>query len=66
MEKKIKYNVALSYAGEDRYYVKEVAEILRDSGIKVFYDEFEEASCGGRTFIYFILEIYIKSKHNTQ
>ena len=31
------FDVALSYAGEDRYYVKQVAEILRDSGIHVFY-----------------------------
>lgn len=53
-----KYDVALSYAREDRYYVKEVAEILRFSGIKVFYDEFEESNLWGKNLYSYLRFIY--------
>ena len=52
------YDVALSYAGEDRYYVKQVAEILRDSGVNVFYDEFEESNLWGKNLYTYLGEIY--------
>ena len=35
-----KYQVALSFAGEDRFFAETVAEGLRVKGIDVFYDEF--------------------------
>lgn len=34
------YDVAISFAGEQRTYVEEVATLLKDSGAKVFYDRF--------------------------
>lgn len=34
------YEVALSFAGEDRRFAEAVAKGLRDAGIKVFYDDF--------------------------
>lgn len=34
------YDVALSFAGEDRGYVQQVADALRRAGIRVFYDVF--------------------------
>ncbi len=37
-----KYDVALSFAGEDRDYVDKVAKRLQEKGVKVFYDKFEE------------------------
>ncbi len=37
-----KYDVALSFAGEDRYYVEQVANILHELGLKVFYDNHED------------------------
>ena len=45
-------DVALSFAGENREYVEEVATVLRASGIKVFYDKFLETwySSGGVIF----------------
>jgi hypothetical protein len=43
-----KYDVALSFAGEDREYVEKVAEILKASGISVFYDKFEEIDLWGK------------------
>jgi len=43
-----KYDIALSFAGEDREYVDKVAKILVDHGIKVFYDKFEEVDLWGK------------------
>ena len=38
----LQYDVALSFAGEQRKYVGEVAEHLREAGASVFYDLFED------------------------
>jgi len=37
------YDVCLSFAGEQRAYVRELAEELKKHNIRVFFDEFEEA-----------------------
>lgn len=37
-----KYDVALSYAGEDRVQARELAKRIQTAGYSVFYDEFEE------------------------
>lgn len=42
------YDVALSFAGENREYVKEVANILHSAGLNVFYDEFNEINIWGK------------------
>ena len=54
------YDVALSFAGEDRDYVERVAKLLRDSGINVFYDKFEKATLWGRNLADHLGEIYGK------
>ena len=36
------YDVALSYAGEDRVQAKELAKRIQTAGYSVFYDEFED------------------------
>lgn len=41
------YDVAFSYASEDRSYVKGVAENLRAHGVEVFYDEFKQVDTWG-------------------
>lgn len=43
-EKKMsyEYDVALSFAGEDRKFVEDCAEILRSLNINVFYDNYEK------------------------
>ena len=33
-----KYDIALSFAGEDREYVEKVATLLKENGVRVFYD----------------------------
>jgi len=43
-----KYQVALSFAGEDREYVDKVAELLKENGISVFYDKFEQVDLWGK------------------
>lgn len=42
------FDVALSFAGEDREYVEEVADILKKMGLKVWYDKYEEVSLWGK------------------
>ena len=37
------YDVCLSFAGEDRAYVKQVADALRDQAVRVSYDDYEKA-----------------------
>jgi|JI6StandDraft_1071083.scaffolds.fasta_scaffold00341_3 hypothetical protein len=43
-----KYEVAFSFAGEDREYVEAVAKYLEDRKVKVFYDKFEEIDLWGK------------------
>ncbi len=52
------YDVALSFAGENRGYVEEVANSLKTRGVKVFYDVFEEANLWGKNLYEYLSEIY--------
>ncbi|KAA1244175.1 toll/interleukin-1 receptor domain-containing protein [Aquimarina sp. RZ0] len=52
------YDVALSFAGENRAYVEEVANSLQLKGINVFYDLFEEANLWGKNLYEYLSEIY--------
>lgn len=53
-----KYHVALSFAGEDREYVGKVANDLRDHGVDVFYDKFEETKLWGKDLYTYLRDIY--------
>ena len=59
MSKLREFDIALSFAGEDRDYVDQVANLLRDSGVKVFYDLFEEANLWGKNLYDYLSEIYM-------
>ena len=48
------YDVALSFAGEDRKYVEEVASFLKKNKIAVFYDYFEEENLWGKNLISYL------------
>src|SRR5450755_3254882 len=52
------YNVALSFAGEDRAYVEMVAERLRALGITIFYDRYETADLWGRDLYSHLADVY--------
>jgi len=54
----LEYDVALSYASEDRSYVRVVAERLRAEGVRLFYDEFETAKLWGVELPEIFLEIF--------
>jgi hypothetical protein len=54
------YDVALSFAGEDREYVEQVAEQLRDLGVTVFYDRFEEVALWGSDLTEHLGQVYGK------
>ena len=56
-----KYEVALSYASEQRDYVVKVAEYIRKCGISVFYDEFKKVELSGG-FLPSSLEVFRNSK----
>jgi hypothetical protein len=55
---KQRYHVALSFAGEDREYVKRVAAQLTAEGVEVFYDEFEEAALWGKNLYTHLRDVY--------
>jgi hypothetical protein len=42
------YDIALSFAGEDRVFVEEVAKHLKDGNVRVFYDKDEEVNLWGK------------------
>ena len=52
------YEVALSFAGEDRRYVEMVAEFLTAAGITVFYDRYETADLWGKDLYTHLSDVY--------
>lgn len=52
------YDVVLSFAGEDRPYVKEVARLLHELGVRIFYDKYEAADLWGKDLYAHLDEIY--------
>jgi hypothetical protein len=59
------FDVALSFAGEDRNYVEEVASVLREMGLRVFYDKYEKLSLWGKDFYTHLREIYFNRARYT-
>lgn len=53
-----KYTVALSFSGEDRALAEDVATGLKESGVTVFYDKFEEHSLWGENLHEKLQSIY--------
>ena len=52
------YQVALSFAGEERPYVEDVAQALRQRGIEVFYDDFEKVKLWGSRMTEFFHDLF--------
>lgn len=59
------YEVALSFAGEDREYVADVAAELQRAGVKVFYDKYEKASLWGRDLYGHLSDVYSRASEYT-
>jgi hypothetical protein len=58
MKESTKFDVALSFAGEDRAYVEMVAEQLRARGVSVFYDLYEKADLWGKDLYTHLSDVY--------
>jgi len=54
------YEIAFSFAGENRQFVGEIARELDDRGVKVFYDEFERVKLLGKDLAAYFAEVYGK------
>jgi hypothetical protein len=52
------FQIALSFAGEDRTYVDQVANLLKNSGVSIFYDIFEEANIWGKNLYDYLTDVY--------
>ncbi|SHM84021.1 TIR domain-containing protein [Flavobacterium saccharophilum] len=52
------YDVALSFAGEDRAIAKKIADELTKQNYKVFYDEYEQASLWGKDLYSHLNDVY--------
>ena len=55
------YDVCFSFAGENRAYVHRTADILQAQGVRVFYDEYEEAELWGKDLYEHLHEIYSRA-----
>ncbi|SRR6266487_165153 len=54
------YDIALSFAGEDRAKVEPVADLLKKKGVNVFYDEFEQSRLWGEDLYAYLDQVYSK------
>ncbi len=52
------YDIALSFAGEDRQIAKTLAHLLSKNGIRVFYDDFEESKLWGKNLYEHLSYVY--------
>jgi hypothetical protein len=57
------YDVALSFAGEDRAYVEQVAHALKAEGIRTFYDAFERDDLWGKDLYVHLDDVYRKASN---
>ena len=56
--KAVKYDVALSFAGEDRTHAEALASFLRSKDVKVFYDAYEKATLWGKDLYVHLHKVY--------
>lgn len=52
------YDIGLSFAGEERSYVEEVAKELKNLGIRVFYDNYETQDLWGKDLYQHLNNVY--------
>ncbi|CAG0932127.1 hypothetical protein PLCT1_01974 [Planctomycetaceae bacterium] len=52
------YDICLSFAGEDRNFVRQVADLLTGWGVRVFFDEYEEAALWGKDLYVHLSGVY--------
>lgn len=52
------YDIAISFAGEDRKIAESIAEKLKSNGTKVFYDSYEQATLWGKDLYVHLNDVY--------
>ena len=52
------YDACLSFAGEDRAFVRRVAHLLRGKGVRVFFDEYAQADMWGKGLYTHLDDVY--------
>lgn len=57
-KKKYEYEVALSFAGEDRRHAEKLAKLLRSEGLRVFYDKYEQKQLWGKDLYQHLQVVY--------
>lgn len=63
--RKTKFDIALSFAGEQREFVDQVANLLNKKGISTFYDKFEEANLWGKNLYDYLSDVYMNQARYT-
>jgi len=57
-KKSFQYDVAISFAGEDRVVAEKLSNELIKNGVRVFYDDFEKAELWGKNLFSYLTDIY--------
>jgi TIR domain len=58
------FDVAISFAGEDREFVEEIVSRLKDAGIRVFYDTDYQAAMWGEDLVEYLDQAYrVKARY---
>lgn len=52
------YDIAISFAGEDRGVAESIAHKLRSEGVRVFYDSYEKATLWGKDLFEHLNDVY--------
>jgi hypothetical protein len=63
IRRRFKYDIALSFAGEQRPFAEAIATRLQGSGASVFYDNFEQSDLWGQDLYTHLHDIYSKKAH---
>lgn len=58
MKEEYKYDIAVSFAGEDRDFVEKIVVALRLKGVNVFYDELEKHILWGKNLYEYLAKVY--------
>lgn len=60
---RFEYDIALSFAGEQREHAESIAKRLKANGATVFYDDFEKADLWGRDLYAHLHDVYSTKSH---
>jgi hypothetical protein len=60
-KREFRYDVSLSFAGEERPYVRRAASLLRARGMSIFFDEYEAVKMWGKDLYAHLADIYSNS-----